>query len=131
MQNWRLRFGTCGVEKRVREFDEKVVFTDNAPDIDEYRAYYEQIAPENAERIYRQVLDRLQSSERAKELATLYAGMEPAAAAQMITNLNEELDLVCDILRNMKESNASAIMQELDSTYAAQITKKISTLGSN
>ena len=118
-------------EKRVREFDEKVVFTDNAPDIDEYRAYYEQIAPENAERIYRQVLDRLQSSERAKELATLYASMEPAAAAQMITNLNEELDLVCDILRNMKESNASAIMQELDSTYAAQITKKISTLGSN
>ena len=115
----------------MREFDEKVVFTDNAPDIDEYRAYYEQIAPENAERIYRQVLDRLQSSERAKELATLYAGMEPAAAAQMITNLNEELDLVCDILRNMKESNASAIMQELDSTYAAQITKKISTLGSN
>jgi flagellar motility protein MotE (MotC chaperone) len=117
--------------KRVLEFDEKVVFTDNAPDINEYRAYYEQIAPENAERIYRQVLDRLQSSERAKELATLYAGMEPAAAAQMITNLNEELDLVCDILRNMKESNASAIMQELDSTYAAQITKKISTLGSN
>jgi len=118
-------------QKRVREFDEKVVFTDNAPDINEYRAYYEQIAPENAERIYRQVLDRLQSSERAEELATLYAGMEPAAAAQMITNLNEELDLVCDILRNMKESNASAILQELDSTYAAQITKKISTLGSN
>ena len=42
--------------KRVAEFDEKVVFTDNAPDASEYRKYYEEISPDNAEKIYRQVV---------------------------------------------------------------------------
>ena len=34
-------------EKRVKEFDQKVVFNDNAPDISEYRKYYEEIEPAN------------------------------------------------------------------------------------
>ena len=37
-------------DKRVAEFNEKIVFNDNAPDISEYRSYYESIEPENAEK---------------------------------------------------------------------------------
>lgn len=117
--------------KRVKEFDEKVVFTDNAPDIAEYRAYYEEIAPENAESIYKQVLDKLQYSERAEELAEMLSTMDAAAAARKLAEMPEDLDLTCDILRSMKESEAAAILQELDDTFSAQIIKKISTIGSN
>lgn len=115
-------------ERRVAEFDEKVVFTKNAPDITEYRSYYEQIAPENAEKIYKQVLDALMYSEKAKELATQYSKMDAASAAQILSEMSEDLDLVCDILENMGESNAAAILQEMDTTYAAQITKKIAAV---
>lgn len=114
--------------KRVQDFDEKVVFNDKAPDISEYRSYYEEISPENAEKIYRQVLEKLQYSEKAEELSTMYANMEPAQAAQALSNMTEDLDLVCDILENMSEKNAAAILQEMDSVYAAQITKKISAV---
>ncbi len=113
-------------DKRVSEFDQEVVFTDNAPDISEYRKYYEEIAPENAEKIYKQVLDKLQYSERAKEHAARYEKMDAAAAARILTEMSEDLQLVCDILQNMKDDKAAAVLQELDSTYAAQITKKIS-----
>ena len=112
-------------EKRVAEFDEKVVFTDNAPDVSEYRKYYEAIQPENAEKIYKQVLDELRYSEKAEELATQYSNMDAASAAQILSEMSEDLDLVCDILENMKESNAAAILQEMDTSYAAQLTKKI------
>ena len=43
----------------------------------------------------------------------------------------QDLDLICDILRNMKESQAAQILENLDATFAAQITKKLSTIGTN
>lgn len=115
-------------EERVYAFDQEVVFTENAPDITEYRSYYEDIAPENAEKIYRQVLDELQYSERAEEHAARFAKMDASAAATILSEMSEDLQLVCDILQKMKESEAAAILQEMDSTFAAQITKKISAV---
>lgn len=114
-------------DKKVEEFNEKIVFNDNAPDISEYRSYYESIEPENAEKIYRQVMQRERYNEKAKELATYYANMDAAKAGQVLSEMSEDLDLICDILQNMTEKQAAAIIQELDNEYAAQITKKIST----
>lgn len=116
-------------DKKVEEFNEKIVFNDNAPDISEYRTYYESIEPENAEKIYRQVMQRERYNEKAKELATYYANMDAAKAGQVLSEMSEDLDLICDILQNMTEKQAAAIIQELDNEYAAQITKKISTEG--
>lgn len=114
--------------KRVSEFDEKVVFNDNAPDISEYRKYYEEISPDNAEKIYRQVVLDERYSEKAEELANYYGNMEAASAAKTLQEMSEDLDLVCDIIENMGEKKAAAVLQEMDSTYAAQITKKISAV---
>lgn len=112
--------------KRVLEFDEKVVFNDKAPDISEYASYYEQISPENAEKIYRQVVKQQQYTKQAQWLATTLSSQDAASAAAMLSQMTEDLDLVCDILRNMSEKNVAAILQEMDSVYAAQITKKLS-----
>lgn len=114
--------------KRVADFDEKVVFAENAPDISEYRSYYESISPENAEKIYQKVVEAERYSEKAKELADMYSNMEPASAAQALSEMKENLDLVCDILENMGEKKAAAILQEMDSVYAAQLTRKISAV---
>lgn len=113
-------------QKRVLEFDEKVVFNDKAPDISEYASYYEQISPENAEKIYRQVVKQQQYTKQAQWLATTLSNQDAASAAEMLSQMTEDLDLVCDILKNMSEKNVAAILQEMDSVYAAQITKKLS-----
>lgn len=115
--------------KRVADFDENVVFAKNAPDISNYRSYYESISPENAEKIYKQVIEAERYSEKAKQLATYYGTMEAAKAAQALAEMKEDLDLVCDIITNMSDKQAAAVLQEMDSTYAAQITKKISAVG--
>ena len=39
--------------KRVKEFDENVVYNDKAPDTEEYKKYYEGIDADNAAEIYR------------------------------------------------------------------------------
>ena len=114
--------------KRVQEFDEKVVFNDKAPDISEYQQYYEQIQPDNAEKIYRQVIKKQQYTKKAETLGTYYANMDAAAAAVRLSEMSEDLDLVCDILQNMQEKKAAAILEQMDSAYAAQITKKISAV---
>ena len=115
-------------KKQVEEFDKKVVFNDNAPDISEYRKYYEEIEPDNAEKLYKQVVKKLQYTEKAKELGSYYSSMEPANAAQTLSQMTEDLDLVCAILENMPEKKAALIIQEMDSVFAAQITKKISAV---
>lgn len=115
-------------QKRVSDFEEKVVFTNNAPSLSEYKKWYESINPTNAAKIYKQVVAELQYTEKAQELANQYSKMDAASAAQILAEMSEDLDLVCDILENMKEQEAAAIIQELDTTYAAQITKKIATV---
>lgn len=114
--------------KRVADFDEKVVFAKNAPDISEYRSYYESISPENAEKIYKRVVESERYSEKAEELANMYSNMDAAKAAQALSEMKENLDLVCDILENMGEKKAAAVLQEMDSVFAAQLTKKISAV---
>lgn len=114
--------------KRVADFDEKVVFAENAPEVSAYRSYYESINPENAEKIYKKVLEAERYSEKAKELADMYANMDAASAAKALSEMKEDLDLVCDILENMGEKKAAAVLQEMDSVYAAQLTRKISAV---
>ena len=50
-------------EETKEKFYEEVVFSDNAPDINEYKTYYESIEPENAEAIYKQVVSQIQTDE--------------------------------------------------------------------
>ena len=46
-------------EKEKEKFYEEVVFSDNAPDINEYKAYYESIDPKNAEVLYKKVVEHI------------------------------------------------------------------------
>lgn len=116
-------------QDRVKAFDEKVVFGEEAPSIEEYRQYYAEIQPENAEEIYRQVVEQLQYDEKIKEEAKRYAKMDPASAAKVLEIMcADDLDTVCGIISSMGNKNASAIMNELDPATAAKITKKLTTI---
>jgi flagellar motility protein MotE (MotC chaperone) len=112
-------------EERVKEFEKNVVFNNAAPDIEEYKKYYEQINPTNAEDIYRQVIEQLQYSDAIKEKAEIYRKMDPDAAAQILSTMTADVESVAQILLSMRPGESAAILAEMDNVVAAKITKKM------
>ncbi len=112
-------------EDRVKEFEKNVVFNDAAPDIEEYKKYYEQINPTNAENIYRQVIEQLQYSDAIKEKAEIYRNMDPDAAAEILATMTADVESVAEILLSMRPRESAAILAEMDNVVAAKITKKM------
>ena len=112
-------------EERQKEFDKKVVFADAAPDIEEYKKYFEEINPANAEEIYRQVIEQLQYSDAILEKANIYKNMDSAAAAEILETMTADVESVAQILLAMKPKESAEIMAEMDSLVAAKITKKM------
>lgn len=112
-------------EERVKEFDKKVVFAEAAPDISEYKSWYEQINPANAEEIYRQVVEQLQYTDAILEKANIYKKMEPQAAAKILETMTADVESVAKILLAMKPKESAAILAEMDNVFAAKVTKKM------
>lgn len=113
-------------EQRVLEFDKKVVFGDETPDINEYKQFYEQISPENAAKIYERVLEQNRYSEKVRTQAEAYGKMEAASAAAILQEMTAgDLDLVVGILSEMNTTKSAAILAAMDVDAAAQITKKM------
>ena len=109
-------------EEIKKKFDREVVYADKAPDIIEYREWYEEMYPENAEILYRQVLEQLEMDQVIQELADYYASMKPAAAAAIFEEMTGDLEKVASILTCMKKDQAGAILAAMDSTLAAKLT---------
>lgn len=112
-------------EQRVLEFDKNVVFAEAAPDIEEYKKYYEAINPANAEEIYRQVVEQMKYSEALQEKADIYRKMKPKDAAAILEKMTADIDLVAQMLLCMRPTESSLILGQMDTTQAAKITKKM------
>lgn len=105
------------------KFDTEVVYTDNAPDIENYKTWYESIDSDNAAKIYEQVIKDLAYSEAVKEWASTFGSMEAANAAAILEEMTGDTDLVADILLNLDTEVRAAIMAEMDTVFAAKLTK--------
>lgn len=112
-------------EKRVKEFDRNVVYNENAPAIEEYRKYYEEIDPDNASAIYKEVMKDIQYSDKIKKQGVVYAKMDAKKAAAVLETMSGDLSLIASILDTMTESKSAAIIQEMSPEIAAQITTKM------
>ena len=105
--------------KRVQEFDKNVVYNDKAPDTEEFKKYYEEIEPDNAEKIYKEV---------CKDYEYAYGKMEPASAAAILSEMTNDLTLVAKILDSMQTSKSALILQNMKPTTAAQVTTKMTAM---
>lgn len=112
-------------EQRQLEFDKNVVFADQAPDVENYKEYYEKINPANAEIIYRQVVEQLQYSQAIEEKADIYRKMDPEAAAKILETMTADVESVAKILLAMRPAESAKILAEMDNVMAAKITKKM------
>lgn len=110
-------------EEEKEKFYEEVVFSDNAPDINEYKTYYESIEPENAETIYRQVVSQLQTDEEIEDYVKTYSSMKAKNAAAIFDTMTDDFDLVCEILQAMDAATRSDILATMDEENAAILTE--------
>ncbi len=114
--------------ERVKRFDENVVYNDKAPETDEYKTYYEEIEPDNAEEIYREVCKNFEYTQEVKDQAEMYGKMEPANAAAILSEMSNDLTLVASILDSMQSSKSALILQNMEPTVAAQVTTKMTSM---
>ena len=105
------------------KFDREIVFNDNAPDIEEYKKWYEEISADNAAEIYEEVVEKIQYSQKVKDWASTYAQMEPENAAAILEEMTGDTDLVATILLSMEAEERAAILAEMDTVFAAKLTK--------
>lgn len=105
------------------KFYEEVVFGDNAPDIKEYKTYYESIDPENAEVLYKQVVEQASYDDDMEDYVRTYSSMKAKAAAAIFDTMTDDLRLVADILDNMDTQSRADILAAMDKETAAKITE--------
>lgn len=109
-------------ETLKKKFDREVVYTDNAPDINEYKSWYEEMYKDNADEIYRQVLEQLAYDQVIIDLGKEYSSMKPSNAAAIFEEMTGDLEKVARILSTMKPDQSGSILAAMDSTLAAKLT---------
>ena len=110
-------------EQLKQKFDEEVVFSKQAPDINEYKTFYESIDPANAETIYKQVLEQQQADQQLEEYVSMYSSMKAKQAAAIFDTMKDDLKLVAKILQAMDADASSSILGAMNAETAAKLTK--------
>ena len=110
-------------EEQKQKFYEEVVFSDQAPDIDEYKKYYESIDPATAEALYKQVVEQQQGDEELEKYVSMYSSMKPKQAAAIFDTMTNDLKLVAKILKAMDADASSSILGAMNSDTAAKLSK--------
>ena len=99
------------------------MFSDKAPDIEQYKAYYEEIDPDNAEYLYKQVVQQIETDKIMDEYVKAYTEMKPKQAAAIFNEMTDNLELVAKILGNMEPNARAKILGQMDKDTASKITK--------
>ena len=107
-------------EAEKQKFDEEVVFSDKAPDINEYKTFYESIDPANADK---QVIEQQQADEQLDAYVKMYSEMKPKQAAAIFDTMKDDLKLVAKILKAMKPESSASILGAMNQDTAAKLTK--------
>jgi flagellar motility protein MotE (MotC chaperone) len=110
-------------QETKQNFYNEVVFSSVAPDIEEYKNYYESIEPATAENIYRQVIEQLQQDEEVEDYVKTYSSMKPKEAAAVFDTMTDNLGLVAEILEGMDAQSRADILGKMDSDTAAKVTE--------
>lgn len=110
-------------EEEKEKFYNEVVFSDQAPDIEKYKEYYESIDPDNAELLYKQVVEQQQTDSKISDYVKGYSQMKPKEAAAIFDTMTDNLNLVAQILENMDAQSRADILGKMNSDTAAKVTE--------
>lgn len=115
------------LEQEKEDFYKNVVYADNAPSVDEYRKYYEEIEPDVAAQIYAQIIQGQADDIELEQYVKAYSSMKAKEAAAifdaMIENdTGDAVRLISRILGKMSAENRGAILDKMTEEYAGKVT---------
>lgn len=119
----RYKLEEATFEELRESWYEEVVFSDEAPDINNYKEYYESIAPANAEALYKQVVEQSLYDEEVEKYVKTYSSMKPKEAAAIFDTMTDDLKLVAEILMNMDVQSRADILGKMNAETAAKVTE--------
>ena len=103
----------------------KEVIANDKVDVSDYIKWYESMDADTAAKLYKEAVVEKQATEEQKVLAESYANMKPEKAADILEKMTGDMDTVVAILNEMSAEDRGKIMESMDPSYAAKITKKI------
>lgn len=112
-------------EQQKKEYYDEVVFGTSALTYDNYKKYYEEIEPDYAQELYKQVAEQYLYDEQYQELADAYTQMKPAKAAATLYEMTGNMDTIVAILKNMESKDRASILNalsDIDAVFCAKIT---------
>lgn len=119
----RYKQDEAAFEEEKERFYEEIVFSDVAPDIEEYKSFYEDIDPANAEVLYRQVVEQTAANDEIQDYVNTYANMKAKEAAAIFDTMTDNLKLVANILEAMDAQSRADILGKMDADTAAKVTE--------
>ncbi len=108
-----------------QEFYEEIVFGEDAPDISEYQKFYEAINPDNAEVLYKEVVEQTEYDSKVDDYVKTYSTMKPKDAAAIFDTMTDNLSLVRRILEKMTPANRTNILAAMNQDTAAKLTEML------
>lgn len=108
-----------------QEFYEEIVFGEDAPDISEYQKFYEAINPDNAEVLYKEVVEQTEYDSKVDDYVKTYSSMKPKDAAAIFDTMTDNLSLVRRILEKMTSANRANILAAMNQDTAAKLTEML------
>lgn len=111
------------LDEEKRRFEEKVAKKDSSG----FEEFYKNMDKSSAERIYVDILKEKKANEEIRNFVQIYESMEPESAAKILEQMGDsKLDLVVDIMRNMKKEPCGAVLSEMSPKYASKVSEKLS-----
>ncbi len=121
----KYRDNEAAFETLKQEFYEEVVFGDDAPDISEYQKFYEAIDPDNAEVLYKEVVEQEQYNDKVNDYVKTYSSMKAKEAAAIFDTMTDDMSLVKRILEKMTSESRADILSAMSEDNAAKLTKML------
>lgn len=112
-------------EQEKIQFYNEIVYGESAPDADTYIEWYNQLDPEYAEEVYRQIIASKEADQEIKDIASAYESMDAKDAASILESMKNDMDTVALIMNNMSTQAQGKVLAEMSPEFAAAITKKL------
>ncbi len=109
-------------EKIKEKWYQEVIFGTENVDYKWYKTYFESIDPENAEVLYKQVVEQYVYDQKIKDYVASYSSMPAKSAAAIFDTMTNDLQLVADILLNMDVQSRADILAKMEPANAAKLT---------
>ena len=113
------------LEEAKYKFHQEVAGKDSSGFIE----FYKNMDKSNAERLYIEILENKKIDDEIKNFVKIYENMEPKSAAKIFEQMGDsKMNIVVDILKNMKRDVCAQVLAAMSPEYASKVSEELSKL---